>query len=61
VVEDSAWDWVPPVSLAETTGRGAPLPGWWADLGPVARGLLLGLIGLAAVMLLALVWWAAAR
>jgi serine/threonine protein kinase len=56
----SAWDWVPPVSLAEAAGRGPTLPGWWSDAGPVTQWLLVAMGVLVVVMLAALVWWAAA-
>jgi serine/threonine protein kinase len=55
----SAWDWIPPGSLAEAAGRGPRLPGWWADMAPTTRWLLLAMAALGVGLLAALAWWAA--
>jgi serine/threonine protein kinase len=59
----SAWDWMPPVSLAETAGRGIKpksedsSPTWWARLGSTGQALVLSLAGLTVLMLAVLLWW----
>ena len=58
----TAWDWMPPVSLAETAGRGgkakpAVTASWWADLGAGAQALVIVLTALAVVLLTVLGWW----
>jgi hypothetical protein len=49
----SSWEWLPPVSLAETARPGRP---WWAEAGPVARTAVFAAAGLAMVALLVLLW-----
>jgi hypothetical protein len=49
----SAWDWVPPVSLAETAGG----PTWWARLSRMAWAVVVAAIGLAAVAVGVAAWW----
>ena len=53
--EDSAWDWLPPVSLAETAGRRAWLLDWWGNQSPSGRWIAGGLAGLALVLLIVLI------
>jgi serine/threonine protein kinase len=65
----SAWDWMPPVSLAATAGRAkAPLVteaaddpprgSWWTELGGIGRGLVIALAVLTTLTVGVLVWWA---
>jgi serine/threonine protein kinase len=52
----SSWDWLPPVSLAETARPGRPFLAWWAEAGPAARVAVFAAAGLALAALLVLLW-----
>ncbi len=51
----SAWDWMPPVSLAVTAGGNRT---WWAELGAVGQALAIALAGLTLLTAAVLTWWA---
>lgn len=64
---ESAWDWMPTVSLAATAGRpmrsvktiddATAEPRWWDELGGIGQGLLMALSALTLLTVGVLAWW----